>query len=166
VDDVNLKVLACNMRRALRAPEECDIPYLLETAARELDRLRMLREDTLEVERVMVENESLQDKVNRQVKLVAEYGGPRCTALCPATLGPGSYSLAHRCLLPGGHEGEHIWRCEVERFRTTTPQEFSPAPINVDTTSSLTIDAKKQLEQECRVTEEMLERRASIWFSP
>jgi uncharacterized protein YbaR (Trm112 family) len=39
VDDANLKILACNMRRALRAPEECDIPYLLETAARELDRL-------------------------------------------------------------------------------------------------------------------------------
>jgi hypothetical protein len=126
MDDVNLKILACNMRRALRAPEECDIPYLLETAARELDRLRMLREDTLEVERVMAENESLQDKVNRQVKLVAEYGGPRCTAVCPPRLGPGSCSQAHWCLLPGGHEGEHIWRCEVERLnrQMAQPREF------------------------------------------
>jgi hypothetical protein len=41
MDDGRLKVLACNLRRALRAPEECDIPYLLETAARELDRLRI-----------------------------------------------------------------------------------------------------------------------------
>jgi hypothetical protein len=41
VEDGRLKVLACNLRRALRAPEECDIPYLLETAARELDRLRI-----------------------------------------------------------------------------------------------------------------------------
>jgi hypothetical protein len=29
VDDANLKILACNLRRALVAPEQCDIPYLL-----------------------------------------------------------------------------------------------------------------------------------------
>jgi hypothetical protein len=41
VDDGNLKILACNMRRALRAPEECDVPYLLEKGAEELDRLKV-----------------------------------------------------------------------------------------------------------------------------
>jgi hypothetical protein len=125
VDDANLKILACNMRRALRAPEECDIPYLLETAARELDRLRMLREDTLEVERVMAENESLQDKVNRQVKLVAEYGGPRCTAVCPpGGTGWTTCHRAHWCLLSQYHDGEHLWICHVR------PSNSSPAPIN------------------------------------
>jgi hypothetical protein len=59
VDDANLKILACNMRRALRAPEECDIPYLLETAARELDRLRIAAGAIDEFDRLGVENERL-----------------------------------------------------------------------------------------------------------
>jgi hypothetical protein len=142
MDDVNLKIFACNLRRALVAPEQCDIPYMLETAARELDRLRMLREDTLDVMRVMAENEDLQDRVNRQVKLIAEYGGPRCTAGCPpAGTGWTTCHRAHWCLLPQGHDGEHLWICHVR---------------------PPTVDAKKHLEQECRVTEEMLKRRATI----
>jgi hypothetical protein len=86
MDDVNLKILACNMRRALRAPEECDIPYLLETAAREIDRLRIAAGAADELDRLRAENRRLKSA----------------------------------------------------------------------------IDPKKHLEQECRVTEEMLERRATI----
>lgn len=41
MEDANLKILAANMRRALRAPEECDIPYLLARGAAELERLRI-----------------------------------------------------------------------------------------------------------------------------
>jgi hypothetical protein len=59
VDDGNLKILACNLRRALQAPEECDIPYLLETAARELDRLRIAAGAIDEFDRLRVENERL-----------------------------------------------------------------------------------------------------------
>jgi hypothetical protein len=59
VDDVNLKIFACNLRRALRAPEECDIPYMLETAARELDRLRILQTAADELDRLRAENERL-----------------------------------------------------------------------------------------------------------
>jgi hypothetical protein len=56
MDDANLKILACNMRRALVAPEQCDIPYLLETAAREIDRLRILQTAADELDRLREEN--------------------------------------------------------------------------------------------------------------
>jgi hypothetical protein len=55
MEDGNLKIFACNLRRALRAPEECDIPWMLETAARELDRLRIVAGAADELERLREE---------------------------------------------------------------------------------------------------------------
>jgi hypothetical protein len=133
MDDGNLRIFACNLRRALRAPEECDIPWMLEKAAREIDRLRIVAGTADELERLRVEVEQLRtarDEVHRQAELVAEYGGPRCGILCPPRLGCGSCSREHWCLLSDGHDGGHIFRCEVERLRAPTPREFSPYPIN------------------------------------
>jgi hypothetical protein len=74
MDDANLKILACNMRRALVAPEQCDIPYLLETAAREIDRLRILQTAADELDRLREENERL----NRQRNSLASALSSQC----------------------------------------------------------------------------------------
>jgi hypothetical protein len=70
VDDVNLKILACNLRRALRAPEECDIPWMLETAAREIDRLRILQTAADELDRLRVDARRLDWVQDHRVILV------------------------------------------------------------------------------------------------
>jgi hypothetical protein len=135
VDDASLKVLACNMRRALRAPEECDIPYLLETAARELDRLRIAAGAADEL-----------DRLNRRVADQIRWANDRA---CEAE--------KH-----DDQAGKEAWYGYVNALRwiqTLLPAEPSPAH---DKSRDAAIDAKKHLEQECRVTEEMLERRATI----
>jgi RPA family protein len=63
MDDGNLKIFACNLRRALVTPEECDIPWMLETAARELDRLRILQTAADELDRLRTENERLKTAI-------------------------------------------------------------------------------------------------------
>jgi hypothetical protein len=105
MDDVNLKILACNMRRALRAPEECDIPYLLETAAGEIDQLRAIAEGQKVLRRITeAENDRLRtsrqeawDEVQRRaeenVKLLDELKaaiGILCLATKPPNSSPSS----------------------------------------------------------------------------
>jgi hypothetical protein len=77
MDDANLKILACNMRRALRAPEECDIPYLLETAARELDQLRAMVEGQKVLRRI---TETENDRLRAEVEVTKK---DRAIFLCP-----------------------------------------------------------------------------------
>jgi hypothetical protein len=98
VDDVNLKILACNMRRALRAPEECDIPYLLETAARVIDRLRAIAEGEKVLRRISdVENDRLMAEIEGMKRDRILFQGP---------------------FYPG---------CEVARFEPTKPPNSSPS---------------------------------------
>jgi hypothetical protein len=98
MNDGNLKILACNMRRALRAPEECDIPYLLETAARELDQLRAMVEGQKVLRRIgEAENDRLKAEVERTKRDRAMFQGP---------------------FYPG---------CDVARFEPTKPPNSSPS---------------------------------------
>src|SRR4051794_12801651 len=75
MDDVNLGIFACNLRRALRAPEECDIPWMLETAAREIDRLRILQTAADELDRLRAEGERLKAAIREHKD---QRGDDRC----------------------------------------------------------------------------------------
>lgn len=56
-----------------------------------------------------------QAEVQRITTLLNEYGGQRCTNVCP----PGTdCAVAHWCLLSRDNEGDHLHRCAVERLKS------------------------------------------------